>query len=163
MSRCASLPAARCSSCMVIGNAPPIHAVSSRVCCFEVLGDGHAMLRRAHDWSELTARFVAAELALRTFDPLIEDAMQPTDPEGTLDTPADDDLTLCPSDPESVRFSTMSHERVLAGVQSDPRAILPGRRCAWSVLGVVRQQCCPECLAWSGRSRGVCRPRRLTE
>jgi pimeloyl-ACP methyl ester carboxylesterase len=56
--------------------------VSSRVCRFEVLGDGHAMLRRAHDWSELTARFVAAELGLRTPAPLIEDAMHRPTPEG---------------------------------------------------------------------------------
>ncbi len=56
--------------------------VTSRVCRFDVLGDGHAMLRRAHDWSELAARFVAAELRLRTPDPLIEDAMRRPAPEG---------------------------------------------------------------------------------
>ncbi|HET9258244.1 MAG TPA: alpha/beta fold hydrolase, partial [Pseudonocardiaceae bacterium] len=56
--------------------------VSSRVCRFDVLGDGHAMLRRAHDWSELTTRFVAAELGLRPPDPLIEDAMHRPAPEG---------------------------------------------------------------------------------
>ncbi len=56
--------------------------VTSRVCRFDVLGDGHAMLRRAHDWSELAARFVAAELGLRTPDPLIEDAMRRPAPEG---------------------------------------------------------------------------------
>jgi hypothetical protein len=56
--------------------------VTSRVCRFDVLGDGHAMLRRAHDWSELAARFVAAELGLRTPDPLIEDAMRRPIPEG---------------------------------------------------------------------------------
>lgn len=56
--------------------------VTSRVCRFDVLGDGHAMLRRAHDWSELAARFVAAELGLRKPDPLIEDAMHRPAPEG---------------------------------------------------------------------------------
>jgi dienelactone hydrolase len=56
--------------------------VTSRVCRFDVLGDGHAMLRRAHDWSELATRFVAAELGLRTPDPLIEDAMRRPIPEG---------------------------------------------------------------------------------
>jgi hypothetical protein len=56
--------------------------VTSRVCRFDVLGDGHAMLRRAHDWSELAARFVAAELGLRRPDPLIEDAMRQPAPEG---------------------------------------------------------------------------------
>ncbi len=56
--------------------------VSSRVCRFDVLGDGHAMLRRAPDWSELAARFVEAELGLRQPDALIEDAMRRPAPEG---------------------------------------------------------------------------------
>ncbi|MDP8931768.1 MAG: alpha/beta fold hydrolase [Actinomycetota bacterium] len=56
--------------------------VTSRVCRFDVLGDGHAMLRRAHDWLELVARFVEAELGLRKPDPLIEDAMRRPAPEG---------------------------------------------------------------------------------
>ena len=56
--------------------------VTSRVCRFDVLGDGHAMLRRAYDWSELAARFVGAELGLRELDPLIEDAMRQPAPEG---------------------------------------------------------------------------------
>jgi dienelactone hydrolase len=56
--------------------------ITSRVCRFDVLGDGHAMLRRAHDWSELAARFVATELGLRTPDPVIEDAMHRPAPEG---------------------------------------------------------------------------------
>ncbi len=56
--------------------------VTSRVCRFDVLGDGHAMLRRAHDWSELAARFVTAELGLCEPDPLIEDAMRRPAPEG---------------------------------------------------------------------------------
>ncbi len=56
--------------------------VTSRVCRFEVLGDGHAMLRRAREWSELVARFVEAELGLGKPDPLIEDAMRRPAPEG---------------------------------------------------------------------------------
>ncbi|MGB9281777.1 MAG: alpha/beta fold hydrolase [Pseudonocardiaceae bacterium] len=56
--------------------------VTSRVCRFDVLGDGHAMLRRAHDWTELAARFVESELGLRQPDPLIEDAMHRPAPEG---------------------------------------------------------------------------------
>jgi dienelactone hydrolase len=56
--------------------------LTPRVCRFDVLGDGHAMLRRARDWSELTARFVAAELGLRNPDPLIEGAMHRPAPEG---------------------------------------------------------------------------------
>jgi hypothetical protein len=56
--------------------------VTSRVCRFEVLGDGHAMLRRAGDWSELAARFVEAELSLREPDQLIEGAMRLPAPEG---------------------------------------------------------------------------------
>lgn len=56
--------------------------VTSRVCRFDVPGDGHAMLRRAYDWSELTARFLAAELGLREPDPLIEEAMLRPVPEG---------------------------------------------------------------------------------
>ncbi|MGH3821538.1 MAG: alpha/beta fold hydrolase [Pseudonocardiaceae bacterium] len=56
--------------------------VTSRVCRFDVLGDGHAMLRRARDWSELAARFVEAELRLREPDQLIEDAMHRPAPEG---------------------------------------------------------------------------------
>jgi pimeloyl-ACP methyl ester carboxylesterase len=56
--------------------------VTSRVCRFDVHGDGHAMLRRAHDWTELAARFVESELGLRKPDPLIEDAMRRPVPEG---------------------------------------------------------------------------------
>ncbi|MGH3787052.1 MAG: alpha/beta hydrolase [Pseudonocardiaceae bacterium] len=56
--------------------------VTSRVCRFDVLGDGHAMLRRAPDWSELAARFVESELGLREPEPLIEDAMRRPAPEG---------------------------------------------------------------------------------
>ena len=57
-------------------------AVTERVCRFEVLGDGHAMLRRARDWSTLVSRFVEGELALREPDPMIEDAMLQPVPHG---------------------------------------------------------------------------------
>jgi pimeloyl-ACP methyl ester carboxylesterase len=56
--------------------------VTPRVCRFDVLGDGHAMLRRPHDWTELAARFVEAELGLGKPDPLIEDAMRQPAPHG---------------------------------------------------------------------------------
>jgi hypothetical protein len=57
-------------------------AVTERVCRFEVLGDGHAMLRRAGDWSSLVSRFVEGELGLRDPDPVIEDAMRRSAPHG---------------------------------------------------------------------------------
>jgi hypothetical protein len=52
------------------------------VCRFEVLGDGHAMLRRARDWSSLVSRFVEGELGLRDPDPVIEDTMRRPVPHG---------------------------------------------------------------------------------
>ena len=57
-------------------------AVTGRVCRFDVLGDGHGMLRRARDWSALVSRFVEGELGVRDPDPLIEDAMRRPAPEG---------------------------------------------------------------------------------
>ncbi len=61
-----------------------VHAkeVTDRVCRFEVLGDGHAMLRRARDWSSLVSRFIEGELGLRDPDPVIEDAMCRPAPHG---------------------------------------------------------------------------------
>ena len=56
--------------------------VTTRVCRFDVLGDGHAMLRRAHDWAQLAARFVEGELGVQQPDPLIEDAMRRPVPDG---------------------------------------------------------------------------------
>lgn len=56
--------------------------VTSRVCRFDVLGDGHAMLRRAHDWTHLAARFVEGELGVQQPDSLIEDAMRRPPPDG---------------------------------------------------------------------------------
>ena len=57
-------------------------AVTGRVCRFDVLGDGHGMLRRAQDWSALVSRFIEGELGVRDPDPLIEDAMRRPAPEG---------------------------------------------------------------------------------
>lgn len=56
--------------------------ITSRVCRFDVLGDGHAMLRRAHDWTQLAARFVEGELGVQQPDPLIEEAMRRPAPGG---------------------------------------------------------------------------------
>jgi pimeloyl-ACP methyl ester carboxylesterase len=56
--------------------------VTARVCRFDVIGDGHAMLRRPHDWALLAARFVEGELGVQAPDPLIEDAMRRPVPDG---------------------------------------------------------------------------------
>ncbi|MFR9805675.1 alpha/beta hydrolase [Pseudonocardia sp. RS010] len=48
--------------------------VADRVARFEVLGDGHAMLRRAREWHALVTRFVLGELGLGPQDPTIADA-----------------------------------------------------------------------------------------
>jgi pimeloyl-ACP methyl ester carboxylesterase len=50
-------------------------AVSDRVCRFDVLGDGHAMLRRPRDWTALVTRFIEPALGRSDPDPLIIDAM----------------------------------------------------------------------------------------
>jgi pimeloyl-ACP methyl ester carboxylesterase len=60
--------------------------VSDRVCRFDVLGDGHAMLRRAGDWSWLVCRFVLGELGMQPRHPAITKAMLAPSPEG-LRTP----------------------------------------------------------------------------
>lgn len=57
-------------------------AVSDQVCRFEVLGDGHAMLRRSRDWTALVIRFIEPTLGLADPDPLITDAMARPTPEG---------------------------------------------------------------------------------
>jgi pimeloyl-ACP methyl ester carboxylesterase len=49
--------------------------VSERVCRFEVHGDGHAMLRRARDWTWLVSRFVLGELGIEPEQPVITRAM----------------------------------------------------------------------------------------
>ncbi|MDN5918068.1 MAG: alpha/beta fold hydrolase [Pseudonocardia sp.] len=60
--------------------------VTDRVARFEVHGDGHAMLRRAADWSSLVRRFVLGELGVEPLDGSITKAMQEPAP-GGLRTP----------------------------------------------------------------------------
>ena len=60
--------------------------VSDRVCRFDVLGDGHAMLRRAADWNWLVCRFVLGELGMEPENPEIANAMRAPTPAG-LHTP----------------------------------------------------------------------------
>lgn len=63
--------------------ARQLAAVSDRVARFEVLGDGHAMLRRAGEWHELVSRFALACLGLEPFDEPVAKAMA----EGALAVP----------------------------------------------------------------------------
>ncbi|TCK25383.1 alpha/beta hydrolase [Pseudonocardia endophytica] len=56
--------------------------VTDRIARFDVLGDGHAMLRRAADWSSLVRRFVLGELGVEPLDRSITNAMQRPAPEG---------------------------------------------------------------------------------
>ncbi|MCE0765710.1 alpha/beta hydrolase [Pseudonocardia kujensis] len=56
--------------------------VTDRVARFDVLGDGHAMLRRAREWHALVTRFVLGELGLAAEDPAIADAMRQPCPDG---------------------------------------------------------------------------------
>ncbi len=60
--------------------------VASRVARFDVLGDGHAMLRRAGDWTDLVCRYVLGELGMRPVDAEIAAAMAAPAPKG-LRTP----------------------------------------------------------------------------
>lgn len=60
--------------------------VSARVARFDVHGDGHAMLRRAGDWTDLVCRYTLAELGMRPPDQEIEAAMLAPTPHG-LRTP----------------------------------------------------------------------------
>jgi dienelactone hydrolase len=57
-------------------------AVTPKVCRFELPGDGHAMLRRRHDWADLTRRFVLGELGLEPVDPLVWNAYRQPIPRG---------------------------------------------------------------------------------
>lgn len=57
-------------------------AVTARVARFDVLGDGHAMLRRAADWSWLVRRFVLGELGVEPLDRSVTKAMQDPAPDG---------------------------------------------------------------------------------
>lgn len=61
-------------------------SVTARVARFDVLGDGHAMLRRAGDWTDLVCRFTLGELGMRPRDTEIEVAMLTPAPRG-LSTP----------------------------------------------------------------------------
>ncbi|MFP5023005.1 alpha/beta hydrolase [Pseudonocardia phyllosphaerae] len=57
-------------------------AVTDRVARFDVHGDGHAMLRRAADWTSLVRRFVLGELGAEPPDPSITNAMAEPAPAG---------------------------------------------------------------------------------
>jgi alpha-beta hydrolase superfamily lysophospholipase len=60
--------------------------VTARSARFSVHGDGHAMLRRAGDWSRLVRDFVWGELGLEPVAPDIANAMREASPHG-LDVP----------------------------------------------------------------------------
>jgi hypothetical protein len=60
--------------------------VTDRVARFTVEGDGHAMLRRARDWTRLVVGFVHGELGLEPLAPDISNAMREASPRG-LDVP----------------------------------------------------------------------------
>lgn len=56
--------------------------VTDRVARFDVLGDGHAMLRRAADWTSLVRGFVLGELGAEPLDRRIANAMRRPAPGG---------------------------------------------------------------------------------
>ncbi|MFC5993125.1 alpha/beta hydrolase family protein [Pseudonocardia hispaniensis] len=56
--------------------------VTGRTCRFEVLGDGHAMVRRPAEWNALVRRFLLGELGLAPEDPRIREAMRRPAPHG---------------------------------------------------------------------------------
>lgn len=56
--------------------------VTDRVCRFDVHGDGHAMLRRAADWTDLVCRFVLGELGAEPIHPAIANALMEPAPDG---------------------------------------------------------------------------------
>lgn len=60
--------------------------VTDRVARFTVEGDGHAMLKRARDWTRLVVDFVHGELGLEPVAPDIANAMREASPRG-LDVP----------------------------------------------------------------------------
>jgi pimeloyl-ACP methyl ester carboxylesterase len=57
-------------------------AVTDRVARFEVLGDGHSMLRRSGDWASLVRRFVLGEIEIEPPDRDITNAMRRPAPAG---------------------------------------------------------------------------------
>ncbi|HEX6344659.1 alpha/beta hydrolase [Umezawaea sp.] len=60
--------------------------VADRVARFSVQGDGHAMLKRARDWTRLVVDFVLGELGFEPRAPHIANAMRERAPDG-LDVP----------------------------------------------------------------------------
>ena len=56
--------------------------VTDRVARFDVLGDGHAMLRRAAGWTSLVRGFVLGDLGAEPLDRRIANAMQRPAPDG---------------------------------------------------------------------------------
>lgn len=60
--------------------------VTDRVARFTVEGDGHAMLKRARDWTRLVVDFVHGELGLEPTPAYIANAMREASPRG-LDVP----------------------------------------------------------------------------
>lgn len=56
--------------------------VTEAVCRFDVHGDGHAMLRRAGDWTGLVVRFCLGALEVEPFDPVIANALVEPSPDG---------------------------------------------------------------------------------
>lgn len=62
--------------------ADRVASVSDRVARFDVLGDGHAMLRRAGEWHRLVARFALGALGIEPFDAAVANAMAAGAPEG---------------------------------------------------------------------------------
>ncbi|MDD7964138.1 alpha/beta hydrolase [Actinomycetospora lemnae] len=66
-----------------------VATVSDRVARFEVLGDGHAMLRRARAWHDLVTGFALGALGLEPFTESVAKAMAAGDPDG-LAVPLED-------------------------------------------------------------------------
>jgi pimeloyl-ACP methyl ester carboxylesterase len=58
--------------------------VTDQICRFDVRDDGHAMLRRAGDWTSLVRRFVLGVLAVTPLDPEIAEGFQRPAPSGLL-------------------------------------------------------------------------------
>lgn len=57
-------------------------ATTARVARFEVLGDGHAMLRRPREWHALVRRFVLGEIGTEPLDRSITNAVREPAPAG---------------------------------------------------------------------------------
>lgn len=57
-------------------------AVTDDVCRFDVLGDGHAMLRRAREWTRLVRSFVFGRLDYEPMAPWIANAVREPSPRG---------------------------------------------------------------------------------